>query len=484
MRARLSFEIFGAFLLASLVLVVLTVGALRFFFDAGFRDYVQKKERRRLPYIGRVLETEYAREQGWDRLQKKRHAWYELMDTARELERAEAVSGDRGESTKGEEEAARREKADKQHRPHWLFLLDAEKRPLLGERGEEKPEALIELRVEGETVGWLGLRTPAPRRSPLELAFMEQQYRMFSYLGGGVFLLTGVLTVLLSRRLLAPIRTLMKGTQALASRRFDTRICVRTQNELGRLADDFNRMAGTLEAYETMRKDWLSDISHELRTPLSILQGEIQALQDGVRPLNPDALDSLQAEVDRLARLVESLHFLSLADSEGLEMRRDRIEPIRVLSDRVEAFREPLARAGIALRLETREAEGAFVTGDADRLGRVFTNLLQNTLQYTDGPGTLDIRAATRSGRIQIVFEDSAPGVPDEALSRLFDRLFRVDKSRSRALGGSGLGLSIAQRIVEAHGGRMSAAHSAKGGVKMMMDLPLAGADRGRGRKR
>jgi two-component system sensor histidine kinase BaeS len=317
----------------------------------------------------------------------------------------------------------------------------------------------------------------APSRSPLEEAFLEQQYRVFYCLGGGVFLLTLVLTVSLSRRLLRPVRKLADGTQALASRRFDTRIRVRSRNELGRLAEDFNRMAETLETYEALRKEWISDISHELRTPLSILQGEIQALQDGVRPLIPEALDSLRAEVERLGGLVEALHFLSLSDSEGLAMRRDRVAPLPVLNDRIEAFQEPMKRSGIEIRLDTEGAKHAFVVGDADQLGRMFSNLLQNTLQYTNAPGNLIVRAGKRDGSLEIVFQDSPPGVPDEALGRLFDRLFRVDRSRSRALGGSGLGLSIAKRIVEAHGGEMRAAHAVTGGLEMTVTLPLAGRD-------
>jgi len=477
MRTRLSFEIFGAFLLASLVLVILTVGALRLFFTVGFRDYVYKKELQRLPYLARVLEAEYAREQDWEHLRQDRGAWRELLNDARELKLADDLSEGTDPESQAEEQGSRRTPSKRRGIPPWLFILDENKQVLIGDRDREDARDLIELQVGGETVGWLGLGVHAPSRSPLEVAFLEQQYRVFYCLGGGVFVLALVLTVLLSRRLLVPIRELMDGTQTLGSRRFDTRIRIRTRNELGRLAEDFNRMAETLEAYESMRQDWISDISHELRTPLSILQGEIQALQDGIRPLNRGALDSLQVEVDRLAKLVEALHLLSLADSEGLAMRHERMEPIRILRDRVEAFRDSMSRSAIEIRLDTGGNEDAVGFGDADRLGQVFSNLLQNTLQYTDAPGTLDIRATVHEGRLEIVFEDSAPGVPDEALGRLFDRLFRVDKSRSRTLGGSGLGLSISKRIVEAHGGEIRAAHAETGGLKMTVELPLAGRD-------
>lgn len=477
MRTRLSWEIFGAFLVASLVLVILTVGALRFFFTVGFRDYVHKKELQRLPYLARVLEAEYATERGWEHLRQDRRAWYELLDAARELKWEQDLSEEAEEKTNTGDPALKREKRERRGPPPWLFLLDKNKQVLIGDRGRENARDLIELRVGKETVGWLGLDVHTPSRSPLEVAFLEQQYRVFYCLGGGVFLLALALTLLLSRRLLVPVRKLTDGTQALASRRFDTRIRVRSRNELGRLAEDFNQMAETLETYEAMRRDWISDISHELRTPLSILRGEIQALQDGVRSLTPDALDSLQAEVDRLGGLVESLHFLSLSDSKGLVMRRERVAPTRILRERIESFQEVMNRSGIEIRLDTGGTENTLVIGDEDHLGRMFSNLLQNTLQYTDAPGTLVVRAKRAAGCLEIVLEDSPPGVPEEALGRLFDRLFRVDKSRSRALGGSGLGLSIARRIVEAHGGEMTAAHAGTGGLKMTVVLSLSGRD-------
>ncbi len=478
MRTRLSFEIFGAFLLASLALVTLTIGGLRYFSYVSFSKYIHSRELQRLPYMGRLLEGEHAREQGWDRLRRDPNAWNALVDEARELERAGDGYGaeDNGPGHGGPDTPKR--KSERSRPQPWLFLLDENRRPLAGHRGDKGPENLVELRVEGETVGWLGLGMRPLKWSPLERTFLEQQYRMFYFLGAGVFLLAVVLTVLLSRRFLVPIQELMEGTQALASRRFDVRIGVQSRNELGRLADDFNRMAETLESYETMRRQWISDISHELRTPLSILQGEILALQDGVRPLTPGAVDSLQGEVARLAKLVEALHFLSLADSGGLTIRRDRIDAVRILRHRVEAFREPMNRAGIAVRLDTEGADSAAVTGDEEQLGQLFSNLLQNTLQYTDAPGTLDISALRRGDSLEITFEDSAPGVPDEALGRLFDRLFRVEKSRSRALGGSGLGLSIAKRIVEAHGGGISAGHARTEGLKLTVTLPLRTGER------
>jgi two-component system sensor histidine kinase BaeS len=479
MRTRLSYEIFGVFLLASLVLVILTIAALRFFFYVGFQEYVHKKDLQKLPYVAQVLEREYTRPGAWNKLKGNPDAWYEILSAASTLQRSADENPKDRNRDQGDKSAGLKTKKKRGHR-YWqeFFLLDEKKKVLAGNPGDKDTEEILELKVDGRTVGWLGVRIRSPKWSPLDVAFMEQQFRMFYIMGAGVFLLAALISILLSKRLLGPIKKLTQGTQALASRRFDTRIGVRTSNELGRLAHDFNQMAETLETYEKMRQDWISDISHELRTPLAILQGEIQALQEGVRSVTPESIDSLKAEIDNLAKLVEDLHLLALADSEGLVKREDQIRPLKILAQQVEAFKEQMNRRKITVRMDLKGAESLQVIGDEDRLGRVFSNILQNSLQYTDSPGTLDIRAVDKADRMEITFEDSPPGVPDEALGRLFDRLYRVDASRSRTLGGSGLGLSIARQIVKSHGGTITASHGSAGGIKVTITLPLAAESR------
>jgi two-component system sensor histidine kinase BaeS len=279
---------------------------------------------------------------------------------------------------------------------------------------------------------------------------------------------------LLSKHLLAPIRKLTAGTQALASRRFDTRIEVETIDELGQLAADFNTMAQTLEQYERMRQQWISDIAHELRTPLSILSGEVEALQDGVREVNPDTLDSLSSEARHLSKIINDLHELSLADAGVLSIKKEPVDPVPVLNATLRHFRIRFEENQITVENNLRNDGSVTVIGDADRLQQLFSNLLENTLRYADSSGTLKIWQACTENRLMLYFEDSGPGVPEEALEHLFDRLCRVDKSRSRAKGGSGLGLSICKSIVNALGGEIRAANAASGGLRIEIELPLA----------
>ena len=189
-----------------------------------------------------------------------------------------------------------------------------------------------------------------------------------------------------------------------------------------------------------------------------------------MRPLNQAAVKSLSGEAQRLARLVEDLHTLSLSDLGALSYRKEPVDVAEVLGDALSGHRRAIRESG--LELDTHMAPDAMVLADAERLTQVFANLLQNSLRYTDAPGRIAVRMRRESGSIVIDWEDTAPGVPIEDLTKLTDRLYRVEGSRSRDGGGSGLGLAIARAIVEGHGGTLTAHASALGGLKIEIVLP------------
>jgi two-component system sensor histidine kinase BaeS len=297
---------------------------------------------------------------------------------------------------------------------------------------------------------------------------------MLYLIGGVILLVAAIVAVVLSKHLLAPIRKLTAGTQALKSRQFDTRLEVESTDELGQLAADFNAMAQTLEEYERLRQQWISDIAHELRTPLSILSGEVEALQDGVREVNRDTLDSLRSEARHLSKIVNDLHELSLADAGVLSIKNEPLDPAPVLNATLGHFQPRFTVNQITVENRVGNESPTTVIGDADRLQQLFSNVLENTLRYTDSPGTLKIWQERTTDRLTLFFEDSGPGVPEAALAHLFDRLYRVDRSRSRTQGGSGLGLSICKSIVNALGGEIRAANAVSGGLRIEIALPLA----------
>ncbi len=267
-----------------------------------------------------------------------------------------------------------------------------------------------------------------------------------------------------------PVKRLAEATHLLAAGQHATRVPVESRDELGRLAGDFNSLAQALERNEQLRRGFMADVSHELRTPLAVISGELEALEDGVRPLSRESLASLRTEVSALGKLVDDLNQLALADVGALAYRKQSLNLVPIIEQAVDSYRERMADKHLALDLDL--AASAPVFGDADRLTQLFRNLLENSARYTDGGGRLRVAAHRDGARVAIDFEDSAPGVPAASLPHLFERFYRVEGSRSRANGGAGLGLAICRNIVQAHGGDIAADPSALGGLRVRVTLP------------
>ena len=325
--------------------------------------------------------------------------------------------------------------------------------------------------VNGAEVGAV-IASPVERLTRnTDINFDRQQRRTSWLIVGLATLLAALATFPLARGLLAPVKRLVEGTHRLAAGDFTTRVATSSPDELGKLAQDFNQLASTLEKNQQMRRDFMADISHELRTPLAVLRGELEAIQDGVRQFTPESVASLQAEVGTLTKLVDDLHQLSMSDEGALAYQKAPMDVITLLEIAAGAFRERFASRGLTLSVSLPES--AIVFGDRDRLMQLFNNLLENSLRYTDAGGQLLISATVKPATLAMTFADSGPGVSDEQLSRLFERFYRTEGSRNRASGGSGLGLPICVNIVEAHGGTIAAAHSPFGGVSITVELPL-----------
>jgi len=482
-RIRLSYKFFATFFLSFLLIVCSIFGILRLYANRNFADYVNKVELGQLEPLVKKLAEEYDQHKGWALFRYNRHRWWYIL----------TVSGFRvprpappphhtlppplpmEEPTLPMNEPPPAPPDDPFRIGPRLSLYDEYKNPIMGDPGPETEKLVFKaIRVKKNIVGWLGLTKRERLSTPLEAAFLKQQYILFSFIGAGLLLLTTLISFLLSRHILKPIRHLASGTRALNSRKFKTRIEVKSSDELGQLADDFNRMAQTLETYERLRQQWITDISHELRTPLSVLRGEIEALQDGIRKPDARTLDSLHWEIVRISKLVEDLHLLTLTESKTLDLKKERIDPVTVLNRTAELFSARFAEADISLQVDFDIQRPVFIRGDADRLTQLFSNLMENSLRYTDSPGTLRIREERGPDKIILWFEDSGPGVPEESLERIFDRLFRVDRSRSRKLGGSGLGLAICKQIVETHEGTVQAGKSAEKGLSIRIEFPIS----------
>lgn len=484
MKIRLSYKILAVFFVLSVFSVILSIGLLRYFAISHFEKYIREKDLNYIRELIPALVDFYAEHKTWDQLKDNSGLWKEL--TTRNLvegsgpwPRRRGAAMEQGFFKPGK--PAPVDAGIKEPMPPGPFpiefrigLFDADRRLVTGSPGPLGSFFLQPIILQEQTVGWIGLKKlppPPPRR--VEMEFINRQFRVFYVVGGILLLVSALVAVILSRSLLSPVRRLSEATHALSQRRFDKRAEVNSSDELGQLARDFNSMAEQLEKYEARQKQWLSDISHELRTPLSIIVCEIEALQDGIRPTDEKSLASLHAEALHMQKIVNDLHQLSLAEAGALSLNKSRIDLCSVLQNVVELMRERCLKSGLDVLIEPAGNENLHIDADMDRLRQVFTNIIENSVQYVEKPGQLMIRAWTADHQVFISFEDSGPGVPDQALPYLFDRLTRVESSRSRASGGSGLGLAICKSIVESHGGSIQAANSAQGGLRLVIEFNL-----------
>src|SRR5438067_4520772 len=440
MKPGIALKFFLAILLAAAVAAAAMAVATRLSFQWGFLGYLNQVDAQRLDELAGRLAAEYRRSGDWQFLRDDYAKLRALALPPPTIPR--------------------------------LALLDAEGRPVVGNPELAAEGAVKPIVVDGGTVGWIA-RAPLRRlSSAAEVSFQQEQLRASWLTAALALALAAGLAVVLGRAFVTPVKRLADATHRLAAGNYATRVPVESQDELGRLAADFNRLAETLERNETLRRRFMADVSHELRTPLAVLSAELEAMEDGVRPLTRESLASLRGEVSALGKLVDDLNQLALADVGALAYRKRRVDVVPLLEQALESYRDRLAERRLAVA--TALGREAIVFGDADRLLQMFRNLLENSARYTDAGGRVRASARREGHRLVVDFEDSAPGVPPEALPHLFERFYRVDVSRSRANGGAGLGLAICRSIAAAHDGEISAAESPLGGLRVRLTLPFA----------
>jgi len=264
-----------------------------------------------------------------------------------------------------------------------------------------------------------------------------------------------IISLLLSRGVVASVRLMTNASRRIAEGHYDERVQKTGEDELGQLAHSFNQMAEKLEQVETIRRQLIGDVSHELRTPLTAIKGSMEGLMDGVLPANAETYQQIHQEAGRLARLVDDLQELSRVEARAYPLE---IQPIHI-TDFVTTTLKRLSTQAAIKHIELHaELPGDLpaVLADTDRITQVLTNLVDNAVHYTPQGGQVTVSAKRDGDHVQIRVADNGIGIPQEHLSHLFSRFYRVDKSRSRqAGGGSGIGLTIAKYLVEAHGGRI-----------------------------
>ena len=295
--------------------------------------------------------------------------------------------------------------------------------------------------------------------------------RYLLWVGIGAAALGTLLVWLLSRRTLAPLQRLGATARRLGRGDLSQRAETAGPSEIRQMAHSFNAMASELEEAERHRRNLTADIAHELRTPLSNIQGYLEVIKDGLIQPAPETIGTIHSQALHLSRLVEDLRLLAQVEAGGLELQLSKARIGELLQSSIEAVRPRAEAKEVALSLSTDPALPE-VDLDPTRVAQVVGNLLENAITHTPQGGRVMVSAHVAADAVEVAVADTGPGIAPEDLPRLFDRFYRVDPSRSRNTGGSGLGLTIARRLVEAHGGSIEAESAVGQGSRFTFRLP------------
>ncbi len=308
--------------------------------------------------------------------------------------------------------------------------------------------------VNGKQVGTFLVASMMGILSESQNIYIARVNRTLIWVGAIAILLVLLVALWQSRSIVQPLREMANASKRLAKGDYNQRVQVQRNDELGDMANAFNQMAAELAQQSELRRQMMADVAHELRTPLSVLRIDLESMEDGLMEASPENVRALQSEVSYLSNLVDDLRMLSLADAGDLKVEKSPVELNSLVREMVERQQNAARERKIKMTAQYAENE-IFVMGDPQRLSQVMVNLLSNAIQHTlpDYEISTKIEVENRTARVSVT--NYGTWIPKEDLERIFDRFYRLERSRNRDQGGSGLGLSIARSLINAHGGKI-----------------------------
>jgi len=462
---RLKYQLFLTLLAASAVLIALMYVISSWSFSRGFLEYVKQNEKDRWQAVSEQLIERHNEEGDW------------VWANRRSLRSINGFTHYQRKPSDAEQTGRNR------HGRRPLIIADADKQIIVGNIRPDRPIQWLPLKNDESVIGYLVVPTVESIDRRFDQIFERKQKKALGLTALVMIVISGLLSIPLAGRIVRPLLTVNHAVGEISRGSYEHQININRRDEIGDLANNINLLGTKLKQNRDARQRWIAEISHELRTPLAVLRGEIEAVQDGVRTLDKQAVESLHGEVLSLGRLIDDLHTLSVSDVGALDYRFEALNPNNILGDFLDSHRDVIEDKSLSLtRSFDANTTMSLMQADSQRMEQLFSNLLQNTCRYTDTGGQLHVELqilksesaiAASQNAIVINWYDSSPGVEVEALPKLFDPLYRTEISRNREYGGTGLGLAIAKRIVEAHQGYITASESSLGGLHITIELPV-----------
>ncbi|ENW90055.1 sensor histidine kinase efflux regulator BaeS [Acinetobacter dispersus] len=349
-----------------------------------------------------------------------------------------------------------------------LSLYDEKQQFIVGEPATDQI-AFRPIIVGQKVVGYLGLKPVLDQDDASSINFFSNQKRYLLLVYALTVLSSLVAALLMATYFKKPIQRLLNATRELTRGNYQHQVKIRRNDELGDLSNQLNHLADILHHHEESRRQWVSDTSHELKTPLAVLQAQIEAMQDGIRKATPEHLDAMMRQVSSLKKLTQDLADLAQADAQQLKCYFADVNPWDVVLQEVENFRSTFEQNQLEVTLS---GAGAVLSLDRDRFKQIIVNLLGNCVRYTEQGGKIQIHTQQNEQQWIMYVDDSPLGVNDEQLARLGERFYRVDDSRTRSTGGTGLGLALSCKLAQALGGSLTFDHSPLGGLRCVLTFP------------
>ena len=473
-------KLMAVFLGATLILVILMLGLARWSYEQGFFDYSNALEQTRLEFVAEQLAVMYAEHDGsFEAIPEGI-----LLETIHSFPRATRLRPPapppnrrlggvpppppppRLPNDTAEENATQRESVK-------TAMFNTSRQFQLGDRivdVSRDPMVEVPVKYKGQDIAILRSIPVRHFSGTVATKVSNSQWLLSGVVGGISLGVAAMVSFFLALVILRPIRRIMKAISALSQGDYSIKIGSESTDELGKLTQDVDHLAHTLESAQWSRKQWLANISHDMRTPLTVLTGEIQCIKDGVRAFDLERLLSMEQEVNQLRKFTEDVYELSLSDIGGLHYEFEKLDVYEVMQEAVAAMQTRADEKSLSLTLS---GQVCWIQGDRARLLQLGKNLLMNSVDYTDASGRINVLVSAQHGKALLSIADTAPSVPAERCSFLFDPLYREDSSRNEVKKGGGLGLAICQNIVNAHQGSIQAQPSSLGGLEVRVELPL-----------